>query len=144
MILLPVASHAQEESPAQFLWLGAGVVATTYLISETHDGPAIFAGVYSLGTLYLMNEWYENKNDYTDLIVPFSLLTLGVINIALFRNDDEYSKNDVFIYNITGLSLIAAYAWWEHKQNTTPNSSLTKLLPVLTNDYSGLLLTSTF
>lgn len=122
----------------------AGVVSATYLISENDEGTALFTGIYSIGAIYLMNEWYQNEKEFTDLIVPFSLLTLAVVNISLLRDDDDYSENDVFIYNLAGLGLIASYAIWEHAHKAAPHSTYTRVSPFQKNEYTGLLLTREF
>lgn len=91
-----------------------GLITGVYVLSEIDGGPIIFGTVYSLSALYLLNERYTIDSDLTQLMIPLGLFTLSLVNFALLNEEDDFSKNDVFIYNTVGLSLLAAYAIWEH------------------------------
>jgi hypothetical protein len=99
-------------------WYGAGAVTGIFLVSQGADGPSIFGGLYAISTLYLMNEWYTQENDVTELIVPFGSLVMSVTNFALLSNDDKYDKNDVFVYNLAGSAALVGYAYWEHRMRS--------------------------
>ena len=124
-----------------------GVVTTTYVVSEMESGPALFAGLYAAGSLYLMNETYRSGDELDELILPFGLITLSVANAALFSDEDDFSNHDVFIYNLAGLGLLSAYAIWEHAQ-LTPGERRKRdgvsITPWLKNNGSGITLTKTF
>lgn len=113
-----LASHDSFEK-SEFtrpILLGTAALAGTYFISVMDEGPAVFAGLYSMGALYLLHEWKKNKKyETSDLIVPFGLLSLALVNITLLRDHDRYSQHDIFIYNTTGIGLLTAYTIWVHE-----------------------------
>jgi hypothetical protein len=122
--------------------IGLGAISGAFLISEMENGPTIFATLYSMGTLYLMREWYRDEQELTDLVVPFGLLTMAVLNAALFTDED-----DVFIYNIAGAGLLTAYAMWEHAQMTPGQrrrknqSNQVEIWPLIRPHTTGFLIT---
>lgn len=134
--------NGSDISTGQKYLLGASVLGTYYLISQTRNGPLIFGGLYAMGTLVLMRESsYQNAEEASELLVPFSMITMSVINIALFNNSiDRFSYNDVFAYNVIATGLIASYAWWDHSRRLPSGRirSKSQLLPFIKNDQAGL------
>ncbi len=97
--------------------VATGAVSGIYLVSRLNDSPIFFGAIFGMTSLYLMNEWYRNEEEWLNLIVPFATLTLSLINFTLLNNDDEYSKHDVFLYNTIGVGAILMYATVEHARH---------------------------
>lgn len=127
--------------------VGLGAISGIFLVSEMENGPTTFAALYSMGTLYLMREWYRDEQELTELVVPFGLLTMAVLNAALFADENDYTSHDVFIYNIAGSGLLTAYAMWEHAQMTPGErrrknqSNHVEILPWIRPHTTGFLIT---
>lgn len=123
ILLIPLPSWALHEDfeksnyfrPA---WMGLATVTALYYISEFENGPYVLAGLYSMGSFYLFREVYGHKNQIEDLIVPTGLATLAIVNLALLSDDEAYSKNDVFVYNLIGAATLITYGIWEHSQRS--------------------------
>lgn len=137
-----------EISTGQKYLFGASAVATYYLISQVKNGPLIFGGLYAMATLVLMREsTFQFAQEPSELVVPFSLVAMSILNIALFNNNtDRFSYNDVFFYNVGATALIAGYAWWDQSKRTRGGHvrASSFISPMIGRDRAGLVWSSTF
>ncbi len=140
----PSYVYRRDELPfttKQLVTFGLSTTAVYYLISQTKNGPLIFGGLYAMGTLVLMREtYYKNETEAADLVVPFTLLAFSVLNISLLNNNDHYTYDQVFAYNMIGTGIVAAYALWEISQHDSHGRRrhYGDIVPFIQDNHSGL------
>lgn len=106
--------------------IAVGTLLGSIAIAQLEHSEVIFAGLYSAGALYYSSEYiHPTEPMLEDYIVPISLVTLGLTNLTLLRNDDR-SKSTIAAVNFIGLSLIGTY-WYNFERihfriGLTPNS----------------------
>lgn len=100
--------------PSKRKWIlfSAAEVATIALVSQTENGPLVFGGIYAAGALFLMREVIVGPKD-SDMVLPFGMLAMSVLNFALLNNNSRFSYGNIFTYNLVGAGLLTTYAWWD-------------------------------
>ncbi len=150
IIITSTAAHAIHDDISNGEWgrptlIGAGTVTGFYLISRADDSSTIFGGLYSLGSLYTFREWANADSDIVGLILPFSLLTLAMVNFAVFHDEQTFHRDEVFLYNIAAVGALTAYFMWDHAMAhggfANRKSKNWDIAPLITNNEYGVLTT---
>lgn len=119
----------------------AGALAGLYFISELSEGPIVMSALYTSSSIYLMNTWFKSDSELEELVIPFGMLTMGIVN-AVLLNDEAYTNEDVLYYNVGGVALLTAYAVWEHQTRSHPSNYV--IVPRIQKESTGFVLSAHF